>query len=264
MAVSIKRNSISPPAQKNALHILAAVLVVTALGLGIYQAVHSSLFYLKNVEVESFSDAYPLTADQVRGLAKVPVGKVGLFDVELLPIENRLLKHPWVKGVVLGKRFPNTLAIKIIERNPVALLTEGKGRVLYLEADGTIFEDQNMVYPKDLPILSGFSGEDRQGLKNVDGFIETWFSHDVLPGVKLSSISYDEKLGLRAVISYPMKNKQQMRTVLELGLNIEEAKIIPQQRLLKVLEYLSERSMQASKIWLGDGKKIVVKISRGS
>ena len=250
--------------KKNALHVLAATAVVLLMGFGIEEAIHSSLFRLKAVEVTAFSDGYPLTRDQVLNLAKVPLGKYSLFDIHLTPVEQRLLGHPWIKGVVLGKQFPDTLSIKVVERVPVALLTEAHGKVLYLEKDGTLFEDQAMVYSKDLPILSGFSGTSTDHLKKVDQFIETWFNPEQVPGIRLSSISYDEKLGLRAVILYPLKNQQWMRTILEMGLNIEEASTIPQQRLLKVLAYLSERSMQASKIWLGDGKKIVVKISRGS
>jgi cell division septal protein FtsQ len=249
---------------KNALHAMAAVMVLGALSFGIYQSVHSSLFNLKLVEVETFSDGYPLTRDEVVKLAKVPLNRYTLFNVDLKPIEERLMKDPWVKGVVIGKQFPNTLSLKVVERKPVALLSESKGRVFYLEEDGTAFEDQSMVYPKDLPILTGFSADNIYLLKKVNQFVATWFSPEKMPGVKLSSVSYDEKLGLRAMVSYPLKNQKQMRTVLELGLNIEEATLIPQDRLLKVLGYLGRRSMQASKIWLGDGKKIVVKMARGT
>jgi hypothetical protein len=146
----------------------------------------------------------------------------------------------------------------------VALLTEEKGRVLYLEDDGSSFEDQSMVYPKDLPIITGFLSTDLYHLKQVNDFISGFFLSGKIPSLKLSSVSFDEKLGLKAIVLYPLKNKQQMRAILELGLNIEEASAIPQDRLKKVLEYLAGRSMMVSKIWLGDGKKIVVKVSRGS
>jgi hypothetical protein len=66
------------------------------------------------------------------------------------------------------------------------------------------------------------------------------------------------------MISYPLKNHHPMRTILELGLNLEEASAIPVSHLRKVLEYVASRAQPASRIWLGDGKKIVVKISRGS
>jgi cell division septal protein FtsQ len=247
--------SIKPAGPKNALHALAAFVVLCLMSFGVFRAVHSSLFSLKRVEVEALSEGYPLTRDQVLHLARVPLEKYNLFEIDLKPFEGRLMKHPWVKGVVLGKQFPNTLSLKIIERNPVALLSEDKGRVFYLEEDGTSFEDQSMVYAK---------ADNIYVLKKVNQFVADWFSREKMPRLKLSSVSYDEKLGLRAVVAYPMKNKKQMRTVLELGLNIEEATLIPQDRLLRVLEYLGDRSMQASKIWLGDGKKIVVKMARGT
>ena len=258
------KRPLSNQSVKNALHWLAGLSVLAVLSFGIREAIHSSLFLLKVATVEPLSLDYPVDAQKVLDIAHVPIGHAPLFDLNLVPIETRLMRNPWIKGVIVGKQFPSTLSLKIIERIPVALLTEHNGRVLYLEQDGTTFEDQGMVYPKDLPILIGFSAEKIDVLRKLNSFIEFWFSAEKLPGLKLSSIHYDEKLGLRAVVTYPMKNKKQMRSVLELGLNIEEAALIPGAHLQKVLKYLSERSMPASKIWLGDGKKIVVKVSRGS
>ena len=247
---------------KNALHSAIAVIVLGLLTFGVYRAVHSSLFQLNHVDVEALSEGYPLTPEQILHLARIPLGQWNLYEADLSPVERRLMQQPWVKGVVLGKEFPNTLSLKIVERKPVALLSGSDGHVVYLEEDGTTFEDQAMVYPHDLPILTGFSVDNVYLLKKVNHFIETWFSPEKMPKVKLSAIHFDEKVGLRAMIAYPMKNQKQMRTVLELGLNLEEASAIPQAKLLKVLNYLAVRSMPASKIWLGDGKKIVVKLAR--
>jgi len=243
---------------------MAGLLVLGLIGFGIKQAARSSLFTLRSVVVEPFSAGYPLTGETVLELAKVPVGSRSLFDVPLDPIEARVVKHPWVKGVVVGKQFPGTLSLKVVERTPVALLTESGGRVLYLESDGTVFEDPSFAFPGELPIFSGFQAKDAAALKRLNRFVETWFSEKNLPGLKLSSLDYDSKLGLRAMITYPMKNQKPMRTILELGLNLEEADAIPAGHLRKVLEYISGRSQPASKIWLGDGKKVVVKFSRGT
>lgn len=257
-------NWIHSGALRNLGHWILGLVVIGTIGFGVKQATRSSLFILKSVVVEPMRSNYPLTRDTVLEMAKVPVGSKSLFDLNMAPIELRLLRHPWVKGVIVGKQFPNTLSLKVVERDPVALLTEGNGRVLYLESDGTTFEDEAMVYPGDLPILTGFSVKNVDLLKRLNGFIQTWFSPENLPGLKLSSLNYDEKMGLRAMISYPLKNHQQMRTVLELGLNLEEASAIPAAHLRKVLEYVAGRAQPASRIWLGDGKKIVVKVSRGS
>lgn len=230
---------------------------------GVYEAKHSSLFLLRTVSVTPLSPNYPLTSEKVLEIARVPIGSVSLFNLNLNPIQNHLMKNPWVKGVVVGKQFPGNLTLTVIERTPVSLLTESNGHVVYLEQDGTTFEDQALIYPHDLPILEGFAAQNVEVLKEANQFIQTWFSEARLPGVKVSSLSYDEKLGLRAVISLAQKNKKQLRLVVELGLNLEEAAQVPSDRLKQVLAYISDRSMPVSKIWLGDGKKIVVKVLKG-
>ena len=113
--------------RKNALHVLATVAVLIVVGVGIERAIHSSLFKLKSVTVEPISEGYPLTVAQVLQLAKVPVGKQSLFELSMKPIEARLLKHPWVKGVVIGKEVPDTVSLKIVERTPIALVNEAHG-----------------------------------------------------------------------------------------------------------------------------------------
>lgn len=248
----------------NALHALTGVFVFAVFVFVTIKAIQSSLFHLQSVSVDPLSSHYPINQQQVLELAKISSVHQSLFAIDLKPVEARLLKHPWVKGVVVRKQFPDALQLTVIERTPIALLTESNGRVLYLESDGKTFEDSAMVYPKELPILTGFSAQNVDLLKRLNRFIEEWFSPEKLPGLKLSAISYDERLGLRAMISYPMKNQKQMRTVLELGLNLDEASQIPEAHLKKVLDYLAHQSTPASKIWLGDGKKVVVKISRGT
>ncbi len=113
-------------------------------------------------------------------------------------------------------------------------------------------------------MISGFSANDTPNLKRVIQFMENWFEGAEVENLKLSSISFDSKNGLRAMVVLPLKNKQNMRAMLELGQTLDEAAAIPQARFKKILEYLHDRSIPASKIWLGNGKKIVVKVSRGS
>jgi hypothetical protein len=248
---------------RSLLHTVTALFVLLVIAAGIYFAIHSSLFFIKSVQIEPLSTDYPLSVEHVMDLADIELGKESLFFMDLKPVELRLMQHPWVRGVVLSKQFPNALVIKIVERKPISLLNELNGRVLYIEEDGITFEDRSMVYTKDLPILSGFSSRDPERLKEVGRFIDSWFLKSTIPDLKLSSISYDQKNGLRAMVTYPVTSQSLMRPVLELGLNIAEASTIPQVRLKSVLQYLRNKTMSASRIWLGDGKKIVVKISRG-
>ena len=262
--LSATRRINSESALKNALHWSAVLLVVLALIFGIYQTIHSSLFLLKTIKVNEFSPDYPISKEKVLDLIKIPIDKISLFDLNLAPLEARLIKNPWIKGAIIGKQFPDTLSMTILERKPVALFAEPSGRITYLDEDGTSFDDQSLLYPKDLPLMSGFSGKDVASLRRANQFIATWFSGAHFPDLKVSSLSYDEKLGLRAVVAVLQKNQKQMRIILELGLNFEDASLVPYEHFQKVLQYLSDHSIQVSKVWLGNGKKIVVKVLKGS
>ena len=246
------------------LHGVVILAVLLGFSAVIFLAMDSSLFKMKQINVEPLSEGYPVSVERVLDLADVPMGRLNLFAMNLKPIETRLMKNPWVKGVVLSKQLPNTLVLKVIERKPISLLNELNGSVLYIEEDGATFEDRSMVYGKELPMISGFAANDPENLKKINHFIQAWFMQGSIPNLKVSSVSYDYKNGLRAMVIFPLKNKQNMRAMLELGQNIEEAEQIPQAKFKKVLDYLFEKSTPASKIWLGDGKKIVVKVSRGS
>lgn len=243
---------------RNALHSLAALLILSSIGVSLYVATQSNLFQLKEVVVEPLSQGYPLRVDQVMDLANIPLGRWNLFSVDLTPVENRLKKNVWVRGVVISKEFPHTIKLKVIERKPIAMLNDSAGKVYYLEEDGTGFEDRNTLYSKALPILNGFPHQ-AEKLKPVMAWVQSWFRVPQMAEVNLSSISYDEKMGLKALVVYQNK----IRVILELGMNTEEASKLPQARLIQVLDYLNDKALQASRIWLGDGKKIVVKVSGG-
>lgn len=200
----------------------------------------------------------------IEAMLQLPRGKTSLVDLDLKPVEKRLVRHPWVKGVVLSKQFPNTLQVQVIERTPIALIAGQQGQMVYIEKDGTQFEEKGTSYGKELPLLTGVMTSDTEGVKQMIDFVQTWFDREQIPGVRLSSLSLDPQLGLRAVIVFPLAKNGLMRSILELGLNLDEARAVSPEGLRLVLQYLSERSKPASRIWLGDGKKIVVKMARGS
>jgi cell division septal protein FtsQ len=58
-----------------------------------------------------------------------------LLTLDLSPLAARLSTHPWIERVTLAKRFPDGLAIRLIERRAVALYREGD-RLWWLGGDG--------------------------------------------------------------------------------------------------------------------------------
>lgn len=92
------------------------------------------------------------THEEVLAIARVDTG-VRLFDIETALIEDRVRRHPWVRSVKTFRLPPNTLSIKIEEREPVLLAIGADGIPgIYLDAAGFMMrvrEDDRY----DVPLL---------------------------------------------------------------------------------------------------------------
>jgi cell division protein FtsQ len=91
-----------------------------------------------------------------------------LVMLDLGPVAERLAREPWVERVTLSKRFPDGLAIRILERRPIALLRD-QGRLVWLDAKGrTIATYDARSEPGEYVLVSG----DVRSLPEIVGLIE--------------------------------------------------------------------------------------------
>jgi cell division septal protein FtsQ len=229
-----------------------------------YLASRSPLFLVKVVEVEDLPDNRVLDAETVEKLAAVRLGTANLFDLELRPIEARLLSHPWIKEVKLQKRFPQTVSISVILRTPRALLQKKDGSLFYVDQDGQLFSRVNASIPEDAPVLVDM--EDQTRRKEALRLMEQWEKSIKAELAQISSISYDDERGFRLFVTYALSATTvgRGRTTIELGTTIDPDLEDQLLRLHKVLTYLSENGVAARQILTDAGKKIVVKIARRS
>jgi cell division septal protein FtsQ len=239
----------------------ALALVGVAFGIG--AAMRSPLFIVQVVEVADLPENSPIDAATVSKLAAVPIGKENLFKLDLLSIEQRVKKHPWVKAVQLHKRFPQTLAIEVVLRQPRALLQGEKGQMSYVDADGNVFGKVNLAVQPDLPLLSGAMDlSKRIGSLHL---LDLWDSEQVVKVAQLSSITYEEERGYRLLVSYPMRQGGGLgRTMVDLGNEINADISAQFGRLKQVVRYLSDHSISVRQVWADADKKIIVKTVRGS
>ncbi|MBM4166080.1 MAG: FtsQ-type POTRA domain-containing protein [Ignavibacteria bacterium] len=75
-----------------------------------------------------------------------------LFSFRLENVKNNVLKNSWVRSVRIKRIFPSTLAITIIERVPVAMVSGTK--TFYVDADGIILAPLSEWMRFDLPLIS--------------------------------------------------------------------------------------------------------------
>nr|WP_276591725.1 cell division protein FtsQ/DivIB [Sphingomicrobium nitratireducens] len=75
-----------------------------------------------------------------------------LVDVE--GIRGRLLDYGWVKDARVSRRYPDTLVVDILEREPAALW-QGKDRLFLIDEEGVLLDRVPVSDMPDLPLLFG-------------------------------------------------------------------------------------------------------------
>lgn len=162
-----------PPRRKRA---FAAARAAGAAGLlllavfGIWRLTSGSLFRLHRFEISGNQRAR--TEEILATLALYRTKN--LLTLDLAPVADRLLAHPWIERVTLSKRFPDGLEVRLSERRPVALWRDGSSRLLFLGADGRpIAPYDPRADSTDYVIVSG----DPRALAELVGLLEDLRAH---------------------------------------------------------------------------------------
>jgi hypothetical protein len=258
---------------KKCLVVITSLMAVGSIAFGMHQAMHSKMFLLSAVEIESSTDEAPLSEQAILRLAAIPIGKEGLFQVDLQAIERRLLSSEWIQDVRIQKRFLHKIIVTVIYRQPVAMIQSHKGSLSFVDTNGKIFGSVDLMHCPNLPILSGFSGQDSEKIKSALEVVHKWETSSLKKYSTLSSISWDVDRGYRVLVSYALGVPQEnagtnlgsyARTMIDLGNEVDanlDGKLL---RLITVFRYLTGNSIAARQVWADAGKKVVVKTVRGS
>jgi len=143
---------------------LVLALVLVAVFGGAARFLAGPLFSVRRFEIAG--NERSRTEDILRALE--PWRGRNLVMLDLGPVAARLAREPWVERVTLSKRFPDGLAIRILERRPIALLRD-QGRLVWLDAKGrTIATYDARSEPGEYVLVSG----DARSLPEIVGLIE--------------------------------------------------------------------------------------------
>lgn len=251
---------------KKILILSLAVLAIGGATIGVIATLRSPLFLVKQVTLLNQPIHSPVDDATLLELASVPIGSINLFDVNLEAVEERIVTGApggWVKQVSLTKKFPSSLLIEVEYRKPVALWQGGGGNLSYIDKDGVIFGSVSLGFYPDLPIFSGFIGEDKFRIMDGLHFLEGWAIASISKITELSTLIWDSEKGFRVSLQYPIP-KGKGRTTVDFGSESDEILADQFTRLERVFGYLSKNSIAARHIWADSGKKIVVKTAKGS
>ncbi len=249
---------------KSGIAVGCSVVALGAAGLGMICALRSPLFTVRVVEVADQPEDAPVDARMITALAAVPVGDANLFSMDLGEIERRILAHPWIRETVIQKRFPQTVSISVTFRDPQALVQLKDGKLSYVDSDGMVFGDVDLSKRPDLPILTDVE-DSPERIQDALKILSVWNGAGFQDSL-ISSLSYDADRGFRGLVTYPLSLAgARARAMVDFGHETaEEALGAQMPRLRRVFRYLLEHHVVARQIWLDAGKKIVVRIARGS
>jgi len=133
--------------------ILAAILAfrlpqLAAAGIG--EGLGTAGFTMRRVEIKG--------AERVSRLAIYNVAfdqpSMALPMIDLEATRERLLQFGWIREARVSRRWPDTLVVDVIERQPAAIWQNG-GRLSIIDAEGVVLEPVRVEAMPELPLVIG-------------------------------------------------------------------------------------------------------------
>jgi cell division protein FtsQ len=132
---------------------LGVLLVLLAIWLYRHARSHAR-FAVKNIEVIGAIHTTRTDLD----LVTARYAGSNLFKINIERLQTDLRTLPWISRIAVEKKLPDTLRIRVVEREPVALALTAKG-LQYVDADGAAFAELSpRVGDPDLPLIREASG----------------------------------------------------------------------------------------------------------
>ena len=101
----------------------------------------------------------------------LPHVRGGFFSVNLNQVRNALIDLPWVEDVSIRRKWPDTLSVRVIEKQPVAYWNENQ----LLSAKASLFEPENIAIKIVLPRLAGPKGQHESMLQELSR-MQAWLT----------------------------------------------------------------------------------------
>ena len=77
-----------------------------------------------------------------------------IFAYDLADMQAKLSKLPWVKTAIVERRLPDTIYVKLQERQPVAIYQKD-GKQALVDAEGAILTNKDFAQFKDMIVITG-------------------------------------------------------------------------------------------------------------
>jgi len=145
-------------------------LVLAAIGGGVFAGFYSGFFQRTHergvASLQDFSARLGFRVKDILVTGRVRVGSdelltrlniardMPIFAVDIAGAQKKIADMPWVKGVTIARRLPDTVIVTLEERVPVALWQYNK-KISVIDRSGTVLPADDLSSWKDLPLVVG-------------------------------------------------------------------------------------------------------------
>ena len=142
------------------------VIIAIALGVlsfaGYRAASAASFFQIRNVEVQGDSRA---SLKDVQSLVKREVSQTGVWRADLNDLSAKLERLPWVRKAVVSRVLPDGIRVRIVEREPRAVVRTVGGRFIWVDEDAVMLGE--MLPADELPpfFLRGWNEDEGEAAR---------------------------------------------------------------------------------------------------
>lgn len=230
--------------------IVLLALFVLFIG-GLWQGIQKTdLLKLKNIKIEG---AAPATETRLRKNITINPGD-SLWEKSVEKQAEIAKLDPWVEKAQVRRVFPNTIVIDVKERVPFAVMNESNGQFKYLDTSNTIIDKAEPEKVGLYPILVGHDLRTNINLRREAlEILKSLPEEGLLSRKDVSDLRFDEEHGFQMRLA-------KSGILIDIGkenipLHIDRAR--------RVVQYLDQHSINASRVDSDYAKKVLVKVRKG-
>ncbi|MFQ5865045.1 MAG: cell division protein FtsQ/DivIB [bacterium] len=153
------------------------------------------IFQLKEIKIEG---THFIKKTELRKYFQIDSVKK-IFDIDLRAIEHQVSQHPLVQKVQASRRFPSTLLVKIIEKEPIAVVNNLE--LFAIDERGHVLPKIHSAMLCDYPIISNLGinkGQvnESEALSEILELLMHLKQHQFMLYSRISEISYSPHVGV--------------------------------------------------------------------
>ncbi len=234
--------------------IFSGTLIVVGSFFVVQLMMASDMFRVEQITAEG---GRQLSNEQLVALSDIRPG-LNTFGLDLELIGRKIAENPWVREAQVERIFPRRIVIRIVERQPLAIIN--LGYLYYLDSHGEIFKVLDADDQLDYPVVSGFDYQKLQDrdwqsasdLQRIVGLINDLQQRN---GFNLEQVSEIQRLDGGSFDLYTLEGGVKIR----LGRKNHRQKL---DRLERIYSELQPRLPILDYIDLNVDEKVIVRIER--